>query len=194
MKNIIILILFVAGIFLITYYYKQSSLTLVEEGVKLKVKEKQVLLNYRLKERAPLVFSNVNITQNTLINESETTYFEVATTVSLYEFSQQTESLVRILFEAKSSNTIFSINGLRAMQVTLDDGQVINLFILDSDTKALYFFYGMSNSVFASTIHKLSGIKGDKLDLKDTIEVTGSMTKWSVQHNDIDGIVSSIDY
>ncbi|MBU1667288.1 hypothetical protein KKC13_02650 [bacterium] len=194
MKNIILLILFVAAIFLVTYYYKQSSLTLIDQGVRLKVKEKRVLLNYKVKEKDSIVFSNVNIEQSTLLKEPYQAYFEVARAEPLYEFSQKTEELVRILFEAKSSETIFSINGLRAMQVTLNDNQVINLFVSDTDTKELHLFYGISNELFASTIKKLSGIVSAKLDLKDAVDLNKSITKWSVKHNDIDGIISSIDY
>lgn len=194
MKNIILLILFVAAIFLVSYYYKQSSLTLIDQGVRLKVKEKRVLLDYTLKEKKSILFSNVNIEQSTLIADADKAYFEVAKTASLYEFNHNTQKVVETLFEAKSSRTLFSINGLRAMQVTLKDHRVINLFVLDNDTKELHLFYGISNKLFASSITKLLGMQSRKLDLNDVVDLDESMTKWSVKHNDIDGIISSIDY
>jgi hypothetical protein len=78
------------------------------------------------------------------------------------------------------------------MQVTTKSGEVVNLFVTDNDSKEFHLFYGLSNELFHSTILTLLGT--DKLELEDTVVLSKSITKWTVLNNDINGIISSIDY
>jgi hypothetical protein len=194
-KNIIIFIVFIATVFLINNYYKRSSLTFKDNRIILKVKEKSVLFDYNLLYSQNLSFSNINIVQSKLLSKKgNNSYFEVATTEALYEFNQQTEEVVKTIFEAKKLNSICTINGIRAIQVILKNSEIINLFVDDNDMKELKFFYGLPTKVFAQTVEKLQGLEVKLLDDGRIVQLKEPMSRWNVKHHDIDGVISSIDY
>lgn len=194
-KKILILIVFIATLFLINNHYKRSSLNFKDNKIILKVKEKMLTFPYTLVESKNIIFSNVNIVQSQLVcPKGNRAYYEVATLEGLYEFNQQTEALVKTLFDAKKLNTICSINGIRAIQVVLQNGEVINLFIDDNDMKELKFFYGLTTEIFTQTVEQLRGLEVKILEKGVMTEPLKAMTKWNIKHNDIDGLISSIDY
>ncbi|MCF6205037.1 MAG: hypothetical protein L3J59_15445 [Methylococcaceae bacterium] len=176
---------------LVAYYYKASTLNLSDKGITLKVKEKTVFFETTRIQTTPIVFSNVDIMQSKL---SDGTYFEVATCEPLYEFNQNTKELIKVLFEAKSVDTLFSIRGLSAMRVTLKNSQVINLFIDDNDMKELKFVYGISYETFSPAVKKLMGMNFKEFPVGGLFELPVPMSKWSVIHNDFDGIITSTDH
>ena len=192
MKNIIILTIFALAIFLLNRYYQQSSLSINDDAVVLEVKGKKVNLKYSVAKSTTEHFSNVNVSQKELILENSKTYFEVASIEGLYAFNHDIKEIIKVLFETKKVQKVFSVNELHAMQVTTKSGKVINLFVTDNDTKEFHLFYGLSNEIFRSTILTLTGI--NKLELADVIELNKSKTQWTVLNNDFNGVISSIDY
>jgi len=190
-KNIIILIVFVLAIVLLNRYYQQSSLNFKNDAVILKVKEKTVRLPSSSIKPTSEHFSNVNILRKELIIETVKTYFEVATAESLYEFNSNTNHVINTLFEAKELKKIFSINGLTAMQVVLENGDFLNLFVDDNDMNEIKLFYGLSNGLFNSIIKELTGSSPVE---NEVVNLSEPMAKWSVKHIDIDGIIGSIDH
>ena len=192
MKNIIILTVFALAIFLLNRYYQQSSLSINDDAVVLEVKGKKVNLKYRAAKSTTEYFSNVNIVQKKLTIEGSKSYYEVASIDGLYEFNHNIEEIIRKLFEAKKVKNVFSIHELLAMQIVTESGEAINLFVSDNDIKEFHLFYGFSNEIFRSTILTLTGI--NKLELADVVELNRSKTQWTVLNNDINGVISSIDY
>ncbi len=192
MKNIIILTVFALAIFLLNRYYQQSLLSINDDAVVLEVKGKKVNLKYRDAKSTTEHFSNVNIVQKELTIEGNKTFYEVASIDGLYEFNHNIEEIITKLFKAKKINNIFSIHELLAMQIITENGEPINLFVSDNDTKEFHLFYGFSNEIFRSTILTLTGI--NKLELADVVELNRSKTQWTVLNNDINGVISSIDY
>ena len=190
-RNIIIAILLIIVILLLAYYYKASSLNLSEKGIALTVKEKTVILDSTRIKITPITFSNVNIMQSTL---SDGTYFEVATCEPLYEFNQNIKDVVQTLFEAKNVDKLFSIRGLSAMRVTLQNAQVINLFIDNNDMKELKFVYGISYENFAPAVKKLMGNSFKEFPVGGLFELAAPMSKWNVIHTNLDGIITSRDH
>ncbi len=192
MKNIIILTIFALAIFLLNRYYQQSSLSINDDAVVLEVKGKKVNLKYSVAKSATEHFSNVNIVQKELVIKGAKTYYEVAVIDGLYEFNHNIEEIITKLFEVKKVQKVFSIHELLAMQIITESGEAINLFVSDNDTKEFHLFYGFSNEIFSSVILTLTGI--NKLELADVIELNTSKTQWTVLNNDINGVISSIDY
>ncbi len=192
MKNIIILTVFALAIFLLNRYYQQSLLSINDDAVVLEVKGKKVNFKYRDAKSTTEHFSNVNIVQKELTIEGNKTFYEVASIDGLYEFNHNIEEIITKLFKAKKINNIFSIHELLAMQIITENGEPINLFVSDNDTKEFHLFYGFSNEIFRSTILTLTGI--NKLELADVVELNRSKTQWTVLNNDINGVISSIDY
>ena len=194
-KKIIILIVFLATVFLINNAYKRSSLNFENNQIKLKMREKSVVFEYNLLDSKDVTFSNVHIVQKKLLSlTGSIAYFEVATTEALYEFNQQTEDVVKIIFEAKKTDTLCSINGVRAMQVILKNSEVLNMFIDDNDMKELKIFYGFSTDIFLKTVERLQGLEVNTLYKGRVHQLLHPMSKWNVEHNDIDGVISSIDH
>jgi len=190
-KNIIIISLIIAAIFLLSYYYKSSSLTLNSKGVTLVVKNKTIFIDGRHVKMTPLTFSNLNIIQSKLSNGA---YYEVSTCESLYEFNPDTKSVIRTIFEAKDLDELFSIRGVRAIRVTLQNSQIINLFVDDNDMKALKIFYGISYDEYAKIVKEVLGKEFKEFSVGGMLELPMAMTKWSVIHNNFNGVISSIDY
>lgn len=194
MKNIIILTVFAFAIFLLTRYYQQSSLNFKDGVILLEVKGKKVKLKSTSVNIHNEHFSNVNIVQKELMIEGQKSYYEEATTEGLYEFNHNIKKIIDVLFDCKKVQNIFSIHSLHAMQVITKNGEVINLFVTDNDTKEFHLLYGLSNKVFRSTILALTGTDKFGFELDDAVELNEAKIQWTVLNNDINGIISSIDY
>ncbi|CAA6822782.1 MAG: Unknown protein [uncultured Sulfurovum sp.] len=190
-RNIIIVILLIIAILILAYYYKASSLKLSDKGIVVSVKEKNVLFESNKIKTIPITFSNVNIMQSKL---SDGSYFEVATCSPLYAFNQNTKDLVQTLFEAKKVDALFSIRGLSAMRVTLKNAQVINLFVDDNNMKELKFLYGIPYEIFSPAVKTLMGKSFKEFPVGGLFELPMPMSKWNVIHNNLDGIITSLDY
>ena len=193
-KNILILLVLLAAAFLISVYYKKSSIKLENNRVVLNVKDKSVFLDYNLKKSENLTFSNLNIVQKELNLKGKIAFLEVATADALYQFSGKTEFVVKTVFEAKKMNRIFSINGLEAIEVVLKNDKVLNLFVDDNDMKELTFFYGLPTDIFIKTVERLQGREAKLLYQENIEALANAKSHWSVVHNDIDGVMESIDY
>jgi len=193
-KNIMILVLLFAVAFLINIYYKKSSIKLDNDKLILNVKDKSIFLDYTLKKSENLTFSNLNVTIKKLALTGSNTFFEIATADSLYEFTGNRELIVKTIFEAEKINEIFSINGLSAIEVVLKNDKVVNLFVEENDIKELIFFYGLKTDLFIKTVKRLQG-KDVKLLYQESVKtLLEPATHWSVQHNDIGGVIQSVDY
>jgi len=190
-RNIIIIILIIVAIFLLTSYSKSSSLILSSKGVTLLVNNKTIFLEGRHVKMTPLTFSNLTIIQSKLSNGA---YYEVATCESLYEFNPDTSSVIKTIFEARELDELFSIGGVRAIRITLKNSQIINLFVDDNDMKELKIFYGISYDEYSKIVERILGKKFKELPVGGMLELPMAMTKWSVIHNNFDGVISSIDY
>ncbi len=190
-KNIIILIILASVIYALTYFYKQSELELKPNMVTIKVETNNFNFPYSNKKKESQIFSNINIEQYILTSGEEKLFFELATVKGLYEFNYNPKEIINKLFDVKKRNSIFTKNGLEALQLTLPNNQKINMFMLQNDNKELRLFYGLSDKAFSKSIEKLVGkevmpIKASKL--------TKPISLWSTKVNDIDGVISSIDY
>jgi hypothetical protein len=193
-KNIIILTVFALAIFLLNRYYQQSSLNFKDGMITLEVKGKRVKFNSTSVKEEYKHFSNVEVLQKELMLESRKSYYEEAHINGLYEFNHNIKEIINILFKAKKIENIFSINALHAMQIITEDDVVINLFITDSDNKEFHLFYGIPTKLFRSAILTLIGKDKLEVKLENTIELKEIKTEWSIVNNDINGLISSIDY
>ncbi|NOZ91159.1 MAG: hypothetical protein GXO60_07760 [Epsilonproteobacteria bacterium] len=193
LKNIIIAVVLIGGILLLTLFYKKSSFNLKSDTLVLQTPKNKVVYPYKSVKSDVKNFSNVSITQYTLTGNKEKLIYEVATINGLYEFNGNPKDIILKLFDAKNIKTLFSKNGLEAVEVTLANDKKINLFFLQTDNKKVEFLYGLSNSLFEKSIKELSG-KDIKLHDRDIFLVSKPITMWSSKVNDIDGVIGSIDH
>ena len=190
-KNIIILIILASIIYALTYFYKQSKLELTPNMVTLKVETNDFNFPYSKRKKESQIFSNVDVEQYILTSGEERLFFEQATIKGLYEFNYSPKEIINRLFNVKESNSIFTKNGLEALQLTLPNNQKINMFMLQNDNKELRLFYGLSDKAFSKSIEKLVGKKVSPIE---ATKLTKPISLWSTKVNNIDGIISSIDY
>lgn len=191
LKTIIILVILAAAIFALTFFYKPSRLELTPNMVILKVGTQDVNFPYGEIKKDSKSFSNVDVIQYTLTDSDEKFIFESATIEGLYEFSDAPKKIVSKLFDVKESQSIFSKNGLEALQLTLADNQKINIFVAQQNSKELQLFYGMSDSAFSKSMEKLIGRGVVPIEASSP---TKPLSQWSIEKNEMDGIVSSIDH
>ena len=191
-KNIIILIIFVFIVLLLNYYNQKSSLSFKNNLISIEVEGSKVQFqNYGRVKRISQHFSNVQIEQIEIRVEKNSICFETARVEPLYEFTYNTKKIVRILFDTKEIKEVFSVNGLHAMQIVLNNGEILNLLVDDNDNKELIFLYGLNNKKFNALTQKLAKSPAVELEATSCMKF---MSQWSVKHNDIDGMIGSIDY
>ncbi len=193
LKAIIALIVIVIAILMLNHFYQKSTLELNSNEVKLKVNNQEVLLTYQTRKNIPTTLSNVQIERSEVLVGDELLYFESAQTENLYEFNYNPEQIVSILFDAKRTEPLFSKNGLQAIKITLADSRIVNLFTTQHDTKELQLVYGFSDKKFKEVVEQLSSTTKVS-DSSGSFTLSEPLAKWSVEHVDIEGVVSSIDH
>ncbi|HIO96102.1 MAG TPA: hypothetical protein EYG67_04700 [Campylobacterales bacterium] len=192
LKNIIILVVLAVAIFALTLFYKQSSFELTSQSLIVKTKQHGVVFPYNEIKKDKHSFSNVKLIQHTLKSGDEKLIYEVATVDGLYEFNDNPKEVVVKLFDAKNSISLFTNNGLEALQLTLANNSKVNLLLIQTDTKELHLLYGLSDKLFAQSVEQLSGMTNTPSI--GAVALLEPLTKWSVKVNEIDGIISSIDH
>jgi hypothetical protein len=191
LKTIIILVILAVVIFALTLFYKPSRLELTPNMVILKVGTKDFNFPYGEIRKDSKNFSNIDVIQYRLTSSEETMIFESATITGLYEFSYNPKEIIFKLFDVKESQSIFSKNGLEALQLTLKNNQKINMFVAQQDSQELQLFYGISDNAFSKSVEHLVG-RG-VVPLKSSAP-SEPLSRWSTKVNDMDGIISSIDH
>jgi hypothetical protein len=191
-KAISILVVLAMGIFILAYFYKPSELKLKDNEILLQVGMQEYSYPYSLMNKDTKNFSNLEVTQYTLNSGDEILIYEKAEVEGLYEFNSNPKEIITKLFDAKLVKTVFEKNGLGAFVLTLSNGDKMNLFVLQTDSKEMKLFYGMSDKLFSENIEKLTG---KKVELKnDGISPAKPITLWSDKVNNIDGIIVSTDH
>ncbi|MCK5854934.1 MAG: hypothetical protein KAG56_06900 [Sulfurovaceae bacterium] len=191
-RNIIILILFVASALVLNHFYKPvNSLVLDENSVKFKVLDKEFSLPYQSRKNIPLHLSHIDIDRSELGVGKEKIYVELAETEALSEFTYTYKKSISMLLNAKRAISLFKSDGLEAFQIILANGQMVNLFVTQRDPTVLSFAYGFSNESFTKAIETLSG---EKVELKDTFVLTKPLAQWSAENLNLHGIISSVDH
>jgi len=138
------------------------------------------------------MLTNINVMQHKLSNGS---YFEVATVDALYEFNSDITGILKAIFQAEKLETIFLKRGVSAMQVTLKNSQVINLFVENTDSKELKIYYGVSYDEFLPIIKQVAKNDFKPLPVGGLLELPSSMTNWESAIRDFNTeIIVSMDH
>jgi len=192
LKNIIILVVLAVIIFALTLFYKQSSFELTSQSLIVKTKQHGMVFPYSEIKKNKHSFSNLKLIQYTLKSGNEKLIYEVATVNDLYEFNNNPKVIVTKLFGATKSISLFTDNGLEALQLTLANNSKINLLLIQTDSNKIHLLYGLSDKLFAQSVKQLSNITN--IPSVGAVTLLNPLTKWSVKVNEIDGIISSIDH
>jgi len=191
LKKILILVVLAVGILALVLFYKASSFELTLNSLILKTQRDGVVYPYQKIRRDIKTLSNVKINQYSLTTDGEDIIYEIAEVDGLYEFNDNPKIIVSKIFDAKDSRSLFANNGLEALQLTLSDGRVLNLFMVQTDSKKIEFLYGLSDKLFAKSVKQLSG---KSVEVIGAVVLSKPLTKWSEEITGIDGVISSIDH
>ena len=190
-KNIIILVVLAVAILALVLFYKQSSFDLTSNSLILKTQKERIVYPYQKIKRNTQKLSNIKVTQYTLTSNGEDIIYEMAEVDDLYEFNGNPKAIISKLFDAKQSRSLFEKKGLESLQLTLSDGKILNLFVVQTDSQKIELLYGLSDKLFAKSMKQLSG---EALGVSGAVVLSEPLTKWSEKLNGIDEIIGSIDY
>ena len=129
--------------------YQPNSLTL-------QVEENQVLLDATQIQKKRAYFKTLVIEQKVLkLKEGNLLVYEDANTDMSYEFSPATTHIIRSVFDTRSILKVYAKSNMYAFQVTLSNGQKLNILAQQDESQRLRFVYGMSTKQFNSMIKQL---------------------------------------
>jgi len=191
LKKIIILVVLAVGILALVLFYKKSSFELTLNSLILKTQQNGIVYPYQKIRRDSKNFSNLKVNQYSLTSDGEEIIYEIAEVDDLYEFNDNQKSIISKLFDIKQSRSLFENKGLEALQLTLSDGKILNLFFVQTDSQKIEFLYGLSDKLFAKSMKQLSG---KEIGESGAVVLSKPITKWSDKVNGIDGVISSIDH
>ena len=129
--------------------YQPNSLTL-------EVEENQVLLDAIQIQNKRAYFKTLVIEQKILkLKEGNLLVYEDANTDMSYEFSPATTHIIRSVFDTRSILKVYAKSNMYAFQVTLSNGQKLNILAQQDESQRLRFVYGMSTKQFNSMLKQL---------------------------------------
>ena len=122
----------------------------------LQVEENQVLLDATQIQNKRAYFKTLVIEQKILkLKEGNLLVYEDANTDMSYEFSPATTHIIRSVFDTRSILKVYAKSNMYAFQVTLSNGQKLNILAQQDESQRLRFVYGMSTKQFNSMIKQL---------------------------------------
>ena len=129
--------------------YQPNSLTL-------QVEENQVLLDATLLQKKREYFRTLVIDQKVLkLKAGNLLVYEDANTDISYEFSPATTHIIRSVFDARAVLKVYAKSNMYAFQVTLSNGQRLNVLAQQDESQRLRFVYGMSTKQFNTMLKQL---------------------------------------
>jgi hypothetical protein len=93
-------------------------------------------------------FQTLFITQHVLRFNGKYIVFEETQTDPTYEYEPGTQKSIKVIFETKNIIKVYGKNFLNFYQLTLKDGNVLNLVSQQSDDQQLTLLYGMDTMTF----------------------------------------------
>jgi hypothetical protein len=129
--------------------YQPNSLTL-------QVEENQVMLDATLLQKKREYFRTLVIEQKILkLKAGNLLVYEDANTDISYEFSPATTHIIRSVFDARAILKVYARSNMYAFQVTIANGQILNVLAQQDESQRLRFGYGMSTKQFNSMLKQL---------------------------------------
>jgi len=129
--------------------YQPNSLTL-------QVEENQVMLDATLLQKKREYFRTLVIEQKVLkLKAGNLLVYEDANTDISYEFSPATTHIICSVFDARAILKVYARSNMYAFQVTIANGQILNVLAQQDESQRLRFVYGMSTKQFNMMLKQL---------------------------------------
>ena len=102
-------------------------------------------------------FGNLYLTQEMIrLRNGEQIAYEKVTLDPLYEFNLIPLQTIQVLFNTKSINQIYFKSSFYLLQLTLQDGRVLNMVLNLFDDQTMSYAYGMSTSSLKKMLKELN--------------------------------------
>ena len=147
---------FVVTALLVLNACTSSDIQYQPDKLTLQVEENQVLLDATLLQKNRQYFKTLVIDQKILtLKEANLVVYEDANTDISYEFSPATTHIIRSVFDARAVLKVYAKSNMYAFQVTLGNGQILNVLAQQDESQRLRFVYGMSTKQFNTMLKQL---------------------------------------
>ena len=169
--------------------YQPNSLTL-------QVEENQVMLDATLLQKKREYFRTLVIEQKVLkLKAGNLLVYEDANTDISYEFSPATTHVIRSVFDAHAVLKVYAKSNMYAFQVTLSNGQRLNVLAQQDESQRLRFVYGMSTKQFNTMLKQLDNTArlapySNVLTLNDTQDAV--LSHWTTMKVDFLPLVKPV--
>jgi len=121
-----------------------------------KVENNRLLLDATLLQKKREYFRTLVIEQKVLkLKEGNLLVYEDANTDISYEFSPATTHVIRSVFDARAVLKVYAKSNMYAFQLTLANGQRLNVLAQQDESQRLRFVYGMSTKQFNTMLKQL---------------------------------------
>jgi hypothetical protein len=116
-------------------------------------------------------FGNLYLSYKVLqLDDGNKVVYEKARTDSSYEFNFQTLTTIQIVFDAIQIREIYFSNSFYVLQLTLQDGRVLNTIVEQLEDQSLNIVYGLSNKQINNLLNQL-GVDGFRALRKNVIKI-----------------------
>lgn len=157
--------------------YKESSLTLSIDEMVQHLKTEPYHSTYKN-------FQTLFVTQRILRLDEKYIVFEETQTDPTYEYEPSTQKSIKVIFETINIIKVYGKNFLNFYQLTLKDGNVLNLVSQQSDDQQLTLLYGMDTLTFNRMIAHFD-THAPKAKIDDVIQISEASkaiySKWDVR-------------
>jgi hypothetical protein len=101
-------------------------------------------------------FGNLYLSYRVLqLDDGNKVVYERARTDSSYEFNFTTMTTIKIVFDAIEIREIYFSNSFYVLQLTLQDGRVLNTIVEQLEDQSLNIVYGLSNKQIYNLLNQL---------------------------------------
>ncbi len=102
-------------------------------------------------------YANIFLTQRILrLNDGSIVVYEEAKTDDLYEFNYSAIPTIKAVFDARAVSQIYFKSSFYLLQLTLQDGSILNLAAENIDDQRLAYVYGMNTGEFRKMLKQFA--------------------------------------
>ncbi len=153
----IIHLLFLGIVLTIIVGCKTANLTYQNSAVHLQLDDEHFQVEGKTLHQYTDNYANLFLVQKLLrLKDGSIIIYEEAKTDDLYEFNYSAIPTIKAVFDARSVTQIYFKSSFYLLQLTLQDGSILNLAAENIDDQRLAYVYGMNTGEFKKMIKKLT--------------------------------------
>ena len=133
-----------------------SDIQYQPDKLTLQVANNSVLLDATMVQKKEAYFKTLTIDQKILkLDDGNLVVYEDANTDISYEFAPSTTHIIRSIFDTRAIYKVYAKSNMYAFQVTLANGEILNILAQQSESQSLSYVYGMNTKQFNTMLKQL---------------------------------------